>query len=79
MSKVSSRPDRWKVLAFLLALLAIAPPSAHAYLDGGTGSMILQLLMAGVGGIVVMLRLKWRGLFGSKSSQEKKPAKENKQ
>ena len=32
---------------------------AHAYLDPGTGSMLLQGLLAGIAGAVVVLRLYW--------------------
>jgi hypothetical protein len=45
----------------LLALslgLTVVPP-AHAYLDAGTGSMILQVLAGGVAGAVVIGRLYW--------------------
>ena len=40
----------------LLLLLAAAPPSAHAYLDPGTGSMVVQALLAAVVGAGLMLR-----------------------
>lgn len=33
--------------------------SAHAYLDPGTGSMALQLLIAGVVGALATIRLYW--------------------
>jgi hypothetical protein len=34
--------------------------SAHAYLDPGTGSMILQLLLGGIAGAMVVGRLYWQ-------------------
>jgi hypothetical protein len=34
----------------------------HAYLDPGSGSMLVQLLLGGGVGIAVALRLVWRGL-----------------
>jgi|GEM_PF-6389157 len=37
------------------AFLAVSP-SAHAYLDGGSGSYLLQMLAAGVLGGVFMLK-----------------------
>jgi hypothetical protein len=57
--------------------------SAWAYLDPGTGSMILQLLLGGIAGAIVILKLYWRrfvGLFrgstreeaGSSSSEDQK-------
>jgi hypothetical protein len=32
---------------------------AHAYLDPGSGSMLLQLLLGGVTGVVVIVKLYW--------------------
>lgn len=43
------------------SLLAGAGP-AHAYLDPTTGSILLQGLLAGIAGIVVVLRLYWARL-----------------
>lgn len=37
--------------------------SAQAYLDPGSGSMLLQLLLGGVAGAAVILRLYWRRLL----------------
>lgn len=48
------------VLSLLAPLVFIAP--AHAYLDAGTGSMILQLLIAGVAGGLVMIKVYWHRL-----------------
>jgi hypothetical protein len=42
------------VLAFLLF-----PQSSHAYLDGGTGSMLLQIILGGSGGVAVLIKLYW--------------------
>ncbi len=39
--------------------LAAVPSTAHAYLDAGTGSMILQAVIATVAGALVVLRLYW--------------------
>lgn len=33
--------------------------ASHAYLDPGTGSMLLQGLLAGIAGAAVVLRLYW--------------------
>ncbi len=57
-----------------LALLLTLPRSAHAYLDGGTGSMLLQTLLAGVGGFLVFLRLKWKNLFKKKDKRKPGPS-----
>jgi hypothetical protein len=47
-------------LAFLFALELSTP--AHAYLDPGTGSMILQLVLGGVAGALVIGKLYWEKL-----------------
>lgn len=47
--------------------------SAQAYLDPGTGSMVLQLLLGGIAGVVVILKLYWRrfvGLFRGNAGEE---------
>ena len=46
----------------LAAFLASAAP-AHAYLDPGSGSMMIQLLLGGVAGFVVLMRLYWGRLL----------------
>ena len=42
-------------------LMAWAKP-AHAYLDPGTGSLILQLVLGGVAGALVVVKLYWNKL-----------------
>jgi len=36
---------------------------AFAYLDGGTGSMILQLILGGIAGIAVILKVFWNSIL----------------
>lgn len=53
--------------AFVLAFRVDAP--AYAYLDPGTGSMIMQMVLGGIAGALVIGRLYWRrikGFFGGK-------------
>ena len=49
---------------FLLALTAMlvgaSTSTAHAYLDPGTGSIILQVLLGGVAGLALACRLYWQ-------------------
>jgi hypothetical protein len=40
------------------------PSSADAYLDANTGSLLLQLLLGGVAGILVVAKLYWHKLIG---------------
>ncbi len=46
----------------LVAIMTMARP-AHAYLNPETGSMILQLLLGGVAGLIVLMRLYWHKLL----------------
>lgn len=43
----------------LCGLLFIFSPPAYAYLDPGSGSYILQILLGGVAGLVVVVKLYW--------------------
>jgi len=44
------------VCSFILIAL---PQSAYAYVDPGTGSYILQILLAGIIGIPFIIKSKW--------------------
>jgi hypothetical protein len=46
------------VVLFVLALVAV--PRAHAYLDPGTGSMIIQVLIAVVVGAAFAVKVFWK-------------------
>ncbi len=50
-----------------LALLLVFAAEAHvdAYLDPGSGSMLIQLLLGGVAGAAVILKLGWQRLLGT--------------
>jgi len=53
-----------RVMVFLVvpALFLTAPPRAFAYLDPGTGSMFLQLLLGGIAGVLIVTKLYWQQL-----------------
>ena len=42
-----------------LLFVGMSASGAHAYLDAGTGSMILQLLLGGVAGLMLAGKLYW--------------------
>jgi len=61
------------IILFLCGFLFAFNPflAAWAYLDPGTGSMVLQLLLGGIAGAVLIVKLYWRrflNLFKGKSS-----------
>jgi len=43
-------------------MVALQPLTAHAYLDPGTGSYLLQLLIAGIAGGLYAAKVYWRQL-----------------
>ncbi len=60
-------------LAGCLALMALP---AHAYLDPASGSMFLSLILGGVAGVGVVVKLYWRKLlarFGAKKPEHDEP------
>jgi len=48
------------VVMWVAAQLAGFSAAAHAYLDPGTGSILLQSLLAGVAGAVAVVSLYWQ-------------------
>ena len=51
-----------KIILVLMMLLCAVP--AHAYLDPGTGSMILQVILGGVAADTVAMKLYWQRIKG---------------
>ncbi len=49
-------------LSLILLVWLIAPGQALAYLDPGTGSALIQMLVAAVMGGLFVLRMYWRKL-----------------
>ena len=64
------------ILRFLIViLLALATEPVFAYLDPGTGSMLLQVILGGVAAVAVAIKLFWYKIraavgLGKKSSAE---------
>jgi len=66
----------WKIWPFILTGAAIVFPAgaAHAYLDPGTGSMIVQLVIGAVAVAGMTLKMYWRkimDLFGHRPNDKK--------
>ncbi len=59
----------------LLAISLVHAPSVHAYLDPGTGSMIVQMFLAAIAGVLVTINLWWhkiKSFFSSIFSRSEK-------
>ena len=68
-----TRLDRLALFALVLAVVLSFDAPAYAYLDPGTGSMILQVLLGGVAGMLVIGKLYWHRLkeiLGIRSSKD---------
>ena len=48
-----------EVLVAAGLLMGIAVATAHAYLDPGTGSILLQSLRGGAAGLLVIIKVYW--------------------
>jgi len=65
-----------KILSLLFVLwLALVAEPAFAYLDPGTGSMLLQVILGGVAAVGVALKLFWHKIRVA-VGLSKKPAAE---
>ncbi len=67
------------VYLVILAVLIGTVTPAHAYIDAGSGSYVLQMLMAGLLGLAFTIKLSWQRLktftahlFAGKGKTEKK-------
>lgn len=49
----------------IVAVLLTLPSTAHAYLDPGTGSMLLQLLLGGAAGLAIAAKLYWHNFLSA--------------
>ena len=47
-------------IALFLLICLVVPASAHAYIDPGTGSFIIQGIIAAIVGAGVAVKLSWK-------------------
>jgi len=59
---MNARKRKDRLLLCVLLLLTIGA-SANAYVDPGTGSLFVQILIAGTLGAVFALKNLWRGMW----------------
>ena len=60
-------------LKFVLSAGALIPVTAFAYLDPGTGSMLLQVILGGVAALAVALKLFWYRITAFLGYKKKSP------
>ncbi len=63
-------------LASIILLLALVALPSYAYLDPTSGSMILQVVLGGIAGAVVAIRMYWHrilGFFGVRKQHDEPP------
>jgi len=51
------------LIFLVVSVLLIAPTSAFAYIDPGTGSMLLQVILGGLAAVGVVLKLYWHKIL----------------
>jgi len=57
-----NKRDFKKTAVICLSLCSIHVSPAYAYMDPGTGSLLLQGLLGGIAGAAVFIRLYWHKL-----------------
>ncbi|HKY22630.1 MAG TPA: hypothetical protein VJM31_15565 [Vicinamibacterales bacterium] len=63
-------------ILLVLCFVWMSQSQVHAYLDPGSGSMLVQLLLGGVAGAAVIMKLGWerfKDIFRSSKSKQTKP------
>jgi len=53
----------WLLLSVIAVLACLTLP-AHAYLDPASGSMLLQMIVGGVAGVALAVKLFWHRILG---------------
>ena len=64
-----------KLVSLVVVLVWLFPRDAHAYLDPGTGSYVLQLVIAALLGAAFALKVFWlriKGFFANLFSRKSK-------
>jgi hypothetical protein len=74
----SARESRIRLVLLILLLLTLWLPArdAHAYLDPGTGSFLLQAVIAVVMGALLSLKLYWQQLKSFFAGKRDRPGTE---
>jgi hypothetical protein len=63
------------ILALICIVFFVSTP-AYAYVDPGTGGMLIQLVTGGVAGLLILARLYWRRAKDMVLGKRMAPAKD---
>ena len=66
-------PRKRVILLWLAVQLAGFSTAAHAYLDPGTGSILVQSLLAGIAGAAAVVSLYWQRIKAFFTNRRKQP------
>ena len=64
-----------EIIVLMMLVLISFPAHSHAYIDPGTGSFVIQMVVAAVLGAFFALKMYWRrlkGFFSKFTAKEKK-------
>jgi hypothetical protein len=67
---------KFAIFVFAGWLLFICATPAYAYVDPGSGGMLIQLLLGGVAGLAVIVRLYWQRLLALIGLRKAEPEQE---
>ena len=67
---------KFAVLVFAVWLVFVCATPAYAYVDPGSGGMLVQLLLGGVAGAAVIVRLYWQRLLKTIGQRKAEPDQE---
>lgn len=68
-----------ETLIFLTTSLSLFTPGAYAYIDPGSGSYFLQIILAGLLSLPIIIKMNWqkiRNFTLKQNSQKPKPQKD---
>ena len=56
--------NRYVPCLVIVAVLAAVAAPAHAYLDPASGSMLLQMIVGGIAGVALAIKMFWHRILG---------------
>ena len=63
-------------IKYALILITALPVTAFAYLDPGTGSMLMQVILGGIAAVAVALKLFWYRIIAFLGFKKKAPTED---